>query len=168
MLGVVTSPYLHMYSDASKAGLGATFGKNWIQAEFPPQWRTKLTSSELHISFLELFPLYVMTCMFGSKIANTNIIFHSDNSGVVAVVNKQSSRDQLLMSLIRPLVLKLIEFNINLKCKHIQGLKNVLCDRISRFQVTPELLHSYGMHTQPTPIPHHLHPISFVLPGLGT
>ena len=161
MLGTVDSPVLHMYSDASKQGFGATFGSSWIQAAFPVRWQHMLTDSDIHISFLELYPVLVLLTMFGHKIQNANILFHSDNEGVVSVLNKQSSKDPLLMSLIRPLVLTLIGFNINLKLEHIPGLENVLSDAISRFQITPRLLAEHAMHPTSTPIPSHLLPHNF-------
>ena len=62
------------------------------------------------------------------------------------------------MSLVRPLVLTLIGFNLNLKLENIPGLKNGLSDVISRFQLTPRLLVQHPMHPTSTPIPSHLLP----------
>ena len=102
--------------------------------------------------------------MFGHLIRNSNILFYSDNSVVTAILNSQSSKDKVLMSIVRPLVLTLVTNNINLRSEHIPGLLNVLPDRISRFQVTPALLEKHNMDPTPTPIPTHLRPENFI-PG---
>ena len=148
---------LHMWSDASKLGFGATYGTQWMQSKWPDSW------AKLNIALLEIFPILVLVASFGPKIQNSKILFHCDNSAVVAIVNKQTSTDKLIMKVVRPLVLLLLEYNINLKTEHIPGVNNVLADSISRFQVHPALLHQYGMQHSPTPIPPHVRPENFSL-----
>ena len=152
---IAHSDEINMCSDASKSGFGACYGTNWIQAPYPESWQ------QFHITVLELFPIYVMINVFGNKMRNSNILFMCDNKAVVDIVNKQSSKDKTAMSIIRPLVLSLIKFNINLRCKHIPGILNVLPDRISRFQVSDALLNNHGMNQKPTCIPDHLLPECF-------
>jgi len=142
----------NMCSDASKLGFGATFGHYWLQCTYPENW------SSMHISVLELFPIYVMMCMFGERMTNSNIMFYSDNEGVVHIINSQSSKHPFIMSIIRSLILCLIVNNIYLRAKHIPGKNNTLCDMISRYQITPEILANYGMSPVPTIIPPHLLP----------
>ena len=154
-LSNVTSSQIHMCADASKIGFGATYGKSWIQSAWPEQWKS------LHISFLEMFPIYVCLHMFAHKLKNSSILFYSDNMGVVHIINNQSSKCHYIMQLIRPLVLTLLHHNIQLKAAHIPGVDNTLCDSISRFQVTPALLQQYGVHPQPTKLPTHLQPSNF-------
>jgi len=67
------------------------------------------------------------------------------------------------MALLRPIILLILKFDINLKAKHIPGLHNVLCDRLSRFQVSKALLDSYNMNHSPTPVPQHLRPHNLIL-----
>jgi len=168
LLGILDSPQLHLFSDSSKLGFGATYGNRWIQAPFPDDWKHKLVNYHLHIPFLEMYPILVAMSMFGEELKNTNVLFHSDNLAVVKVLNKQSSKDKDLMSLVRPLVLTLIKYNISLKSKHIPGLKNILCDAISRFQVTPQMLARYSMRSQPEQIPFSLLPNNFTLQSKKT
>ena len=78
-------------------------------------------------------------------------------------MNKQSSTNKIIMSIVRPLVLLLMRHNIMLKSKHIPGLKNVLCDLISRFQATPEVLSRYGMNMKPEEVPNRLKCSNFKL-----
>ena len=154
-LNIVESTAINMVSDASKQGFGACYGKQWIQSTYPLQWQ------QYHITVLELYPIYVMINMFGHLLKNSTIIFHCDNEAVTNIINKLTSKDNNIMAIIRPLVLQLIHHNIHLRSKHIPGIFNVLPDRISRFQVTPQLLISHGMNLQPTHIPTHLKPDHF-------
>ena len=156
-LPVNDSLTLHMYSDASKLGFGATFGSEWIQSTWPENWKV------LNIALLELFPIYVMINMFGMKLTNSKILFHCDNIAVVSIVNNQTSKDKLIMKLVRPLVLLLLQFNINFKAVHIAGVKNVLADAISRYQVDNKMLEMYGMQEKPLDIPETLKRTNFQL-----
>ncbi len=147
---------INMCSDASKFAFGATFRNEWIQATYPPAW------SNLHITILELYPIFVMISMFGHKLRNANIRFYSDNMGVVYIINNQSSSNSIIMGIVRPLILQLIKCNIFLRCIHIPGVHNIICDKISRFQITIEDLHKMHMSPLPTNIPDRLLPENFV------
>ena len=65
------------------------------------------------------------------------------------------------MAILRPFVLLLLNYNVNLKAVHIPGSSYILCDAMSRMQETPQLLTQYGMQPHTAPIPHHLLPESF-------
>lgn len=148
---------INMASDASKLGLGACFGSSWIQAPFPPSWQ------QLHITILELYPVFLMIAVFGHKLKNHNITFYCDNTGVTDIINKQSSPNKTVMSIVRALVLLLVEYNIDLRCKHIPGKFNIIPDTISRFQVTTKWLRENNLKPTATPIPKHLQPGIFTL-----
>ena len=154
-LSIVNSSQIKLCADASKTGFGATYGRSWIQGTWPTKWKT------LHISFLEMYPIYITISLFAPKLQNSSITFYSDNIGVVQILNKQSSKCHYLMQLVRPLVLILLHNNIHLKSLHIPGVENNLCDAISRSQVTPSLLRQYGVNLHPTPLPQHLLPENF-------
>ena len=53
------------------------------------------------------------------------------------------------MAILRKLVLTLMQFNVSMHSEHIPGINNVLADRISRLQVTEQLLARYGMRLKP-------------------
>ena len=156
-LHITPSDAINMASDASKLGFGAVYGKKWLQAAYPTSWQ------DFHITVLELYPILVMINVFGHLMKNSSILFHCDNSAVVAIINKQSSRDKLVMAFVRPLVLLLILHNIHLRSVHIPGVLNILPDKISRFQTTPSLLQDFGMDPRPTTIPKALLPENFTL-----
>ena len=156
-LQIAHSSAINMISDASKQGFGACFGKHWIQASYPTEWH------QHHITVLEFYPIYVLINMFGHLLKNSTILYQCDNEAVTVIINKLTSKNKTVMQILRPLVLLLIKHNIHLKSQHISGINNILSDRISRFQVTNQLLDHYGMNPQPTPIPKHLRPDHFNL-----
>ena len=160
-LGVLPSTHLNMGADASKKGYGAVFGSSWVQERYPDHVQSMFMNRELGITTLELFPIYVLVGMFGPKVKNTYVLFHSDNEGVVEVLNKQSSPNAIIMRIVRPLVLLLIKYNIMLRSKHVPGMDNTLCDQISRFQVTDPFLANHGMKPEPEVIPAHLQSANF-------
>ena len=156
-LGLIASDAIHMASDASHKGLGARYGSKWIQARYPPHW------IQFHITVLELYPIFLLISMFGHLMKNNNIMYACDNSAVVEILNRQSSRNKICMQIIRPLTLLLIEHNINLKAEHIAGKLNIIPDLISRFQITAQHLREQNMNLEPTPVPQHLLPEHYKL-----
>ena len=151
------SETINLCTDASKAGFGGTFGSSWVQGKYPPAWQ------ELNIAVLELFPIYLLISIFGHKLRNSHVTFLCDNQAVTVIINKQTSKDPTIMSILRPLVLLLLQHNIYFRATHLPGRLNELCDKISRNQVSKELLQQYGMMPSPTPIPEALQPGNFVL-----
>jgi hypothetical protein len=101
--------------------------------------------------------------MFGSQLTNLSVLHCTDNEGLIPIINKQSTSSKFIMKIVRQLVLKLIHFNISLYAKHVPGKTHILCDRISRFQETPQLLQEYNMNPRPLKIPRDLIPSNFKL-----
>ncbi len=91
--------------------------------------------------------------VFGHKLGNSRILFHCDNITIVQIINKQSSKDNRIMSLLRPLGLALLKYNISFHCEHFSSEDNDLADVISRFQETDQLLHATGLCLTKTHIP---------------
>jgi len=159
---IVTGQHFNMGADAAKTGYGATFGTHWVQERFPQTWLHLFDDKLLGISFLEFFPIYVLISLYGHQVQDSTVTFHSDNQGVVDIINSQTSSSNNIMLFLRPLVLLLMQYNISLRSKHIPGYKNVLCDKISRYQVTQSLLDQYGLQHQKDTIPQHLMTQAFV------
>ena len=91
--------------------------------------------------------------------ANSRILFFTDNEALVHVINEQSCRDKALMFFVRKLVRVCLSHNVCFKAKHIPGLQNKLADALSRLQLqTFKQLAPAYMHQLPTEIPLHLQP----------
>ena len=154
---IADSSTVHFYSDASKSAFGATYGSYWIQGKWPTDWQRE------DITVLELYPIFLAINIFKLKLTNAHIVFHCDNTAVVTIINKQTSKHKGVMHIIRPMVLTLLTHNVTFQAQHIPGVENRLCDSISRLRVTAEMLRHYGMQGQPTHIPEHLEPRNFKL-----
>ena len=142
----LSSADLHMYSDSSLSGYGATLGSHFVVGTFPASW------GGVDIQTLELFPILGLVLTFADQLAGKSIVMHCDNLGLVHMLNKQTSKSVSVMTLLRPLVLSLLKNNILVKAIHIPGVENSLCDLLSRQRAGPEVLRLYGMDDHPTPL----------------
>ena len=95
------SESLNMYTDASNLGFGGIFGCQWFNG-----W---LDDSMMrhHINIKELFPIVIALEYWGNLLRNKSVLFFSDNTTVVAVINKQTSPNTTMMVLVRRLVFKI-------------------------------------------------------------
>ena len=103
------------------------------------------------------FPIYVMVELFAERLANKAIWLITDNEALVWTINKQSSKNKYVMRLLRPMVLVLMRNNITFSAEHIQGKRNLFCDKLSRFQVPEEMLVNPSPWKR-LPLPRHLQP----------
>ena len=121
---------LDLYTDAAASkGYGAIFGKYWFGGAFPPGWK------DFNITFLELFPIVLAVHIWGSHMSNRRVLFFTDNSALVDIINKQTSKHKSVMVLLRDLVLSCLSYNILFRAQHVPGLQKSQADNISRFQV---------------------------------
>ena len=81
-------------------------GKHWFYGPFPIAWHS------LNISFLELFPITLAVHIWGATMANSCVLFFTDNAALVDIINKQTSKHKQVMILIRDLVLSCLKYNI--------------------------------------------------------
>jgi len=88
------------------------------------------------MSFLEMVPVVLALYLWADKLSNKKILFHIDNLALVSILNKRSSKDKLIMKLIRPFVLLTMLNNVQFRTVHIEGVKNDIADSISRFQMS--------------------------------
>ncbi len=144
---IIESNSINLYTDASRLGFGSTFGSSWVQWGWPEDW------SDLNIAVLELYPILLLLQMFGQKIANSNLLLHCDNMGIVEVIDKQTSHSRQIMTLLRPLILILLKFNIRFRCQHLMPTESNVADAISRFQESAALLWGAGLNPNRLDIP---------------
>ena len=87
---------------------------------------------------------------------------------VTEIIKDCMSKDKILLFFMREITLKMLEHNIDLRAEHVPGVKNVLCDKISRLQVTTELLATHNMNKCPDTVPHRLRPTKSLLDQIQT
>lgn len=140
-----TSTKMHLYTDAAGSiGFGAIMNTKWFYGEWP------VAMKEYNITFKELFPIVLAVEIWGSSFKNRCVLFHSDNYAVVHIINKQTSKDTLIMKLVRRLVVASMKFNILMKAEHIPGHFNILADLLSRFQIQQFRARAPYMNREPT------------------
>lgn len=153
---LVSSIALHLYTDAAKSlGYGAIYGSSWLYGLFPREWQS------LNITFLELYPIVLAVHIWGHLWENHSIIFHTDNEGLVSILNSKTSRDTDIMCLVRALVLECMKHNILFRSMFVRGSDNTLADCLSRQQVEKFKALSPNSNPQPTAVPPSLEPVEF-------
>lgn len=144
----LSSDTLQLFTDAaSTVGFGAVYGNKWFNGSFLDNWKN------FHISILEFYPILLAVRVWGSLWKNHSILFFTDNEALVSVINKQTSKDNILLTMVRWLVLQCLRNNILFKAKHIPGKKNVLADSLSRLQMSRFRDLAPSAQVDPSPIP---------------
>ena len=87
---------------------------------------------QVDIGVLELVAVVVPIQVWAYHLANSCVMVRSDNSGVVASLNAQSSRSPLAMRWLRHLFLIAMRHNILLRALHVPGVRNTAPDALSR------------------------------------
>jgi hypothetical protein len=124
-----SSDTLNLYSHASGSAYAAVLGCQWFQGSFPDSWL------DVNIAVKELLPIVLSVRIWPSLLENKRILFLTDNEAIVPVINKLTSKNHLLMKLIRQLAILTLSLNISCRAKHIPGKTNVIADLLSRQQV---------------------------------
>ena len=134
---------MSLYTDVSGAKRYATvLCSKW----FANAWSEELLGCQIAIQ--ELFPIALSIEIWGHTLSNSKVLFLSDNLSVVHTIYKQTSKDEILMRLVRRRVLGALSFNIFLEKKQIPEKYNTMSEYLShlKFQkalpVVPWLNHS--------------------------
>ena len=93
------------------------------------------TRGRKHVTFLEFFPIVIALRIWGPLMANSCVIFNTDNAALVDIMNHHTSKNKFMMILVRDLVLTSLRHNIMFRARHIQGVHNTPADYISGFPV---------------------------------
>ena len=153
----ITSEQINLYTDSCPQGFGGTFKNHYFLGQFPPTWQ------QFNICVLELYPILLALQLYASHMANSHIVIYSDNIAVVHVLNKKTTKQTQMLTLLRQLVLHCLKFNILFTSKHISGKLNILPDALSRSIHTSQMLQEQRMNPEPTKIPGSLLPMSYNL-----
>ena len=121
----------HIYSDAAQSlGCGAFFDGHWFSIPWPSEWW-----KHQNITLLELTPIVLAVESWCRYLKNSYVILHTDNEALHYCINKQTSKEPLVMSLIRRLVIAGLQSNIQIRAEFVPGTSNSLADALSRLQV---------------------------------
>lgn len=70
------------------------FNGQWLQWQWPSNW------GSIDIMIKEMVPVVLSCVVWGLQLAKSRVLFQCDNTGVVAAVNKGSSKVVLAMQLL--------------------------------------------------------------------
>lgn len=135
------------FSDASGWGYAAMFGSKWFQAAWPSAW------VNVHINVKEFVPIVIALQVWGQQWSNSRLQFFCDNQAVVEVFNRSSSKDPLMLALLRYLMLFSLRFKLIFTATHLPGRPNVIADHLSRSQASADFLMQHNLDLQQQAIP---------------
>ena len=118
---------IQLFRDASNEGWGAHLEQSSTQGLWSPQ------EKGLHINVLELKAVFLALRHFKDQCQDQTVLVATDNSTVVAYINKQGGTHSAEMcALLWRIMTWCHHFHIILKARHIPGCLNVMADLLSR------------------------------------
>ena len=141
---VSSHPEFHAQTDASGTwGCAAVLGSQWLQWQWPPEWY------EIGIMAKELVPIIFTCIVWGPRLSRHHINFQCDNGNLVIAINKGSSKDKLVMHLLRSLSFFVAHFDIYITASHLRTWCNKCNGRspLSWLHVSSLRSHSYPCTT---------------------
>ena len=118
---------IQLFTDASNEGWGA----HLEQTSAKGLWSDR--EKRLHINILELKAVSLALQRFKDQCQNQTVLVTTDNSTVVAYINKQGGTHLAEMcALLWKIITWCHRYQITLKARHILGCLNVMADLLSR------------------------------------
>ena len=122
---------LQVFTDASEEGWGAHLNN------FTARGSWSLPESKFHINYLELKAVFLALKEFKHHCSNKVVLVATDNTTVVAYINKQGGmRSGSLCALLWRILTWCSNNKVILKARHIPGRLNVIADKLSRLGQT--------------------------------
>ena len=141
---------MNVFTDASGTfGCGVLWGNLWLQGQWPVEWES------VNIMVKEVVPVVLACTMWGSHWSGHHVQFHIDNSSVVQVIKKGSSKEPrgVVMHLLRCLSFFSAYYKFTLTTCHVAGIHNTIADGISRNILSCVYSQVPTLSAEPTPIP---------------
>ena len=99
-------------------------GLNWFQGKWSDCWLGQ------SITLLELCSIMVVNEVWSHELQNKQLSLQTDNMALVSVLQKRTSKESLVVQLIRRLALCCLQSSLVLSARHMPGVENS-----SRFQM---------------------------------
>lgn len=132
-----TRPVTDIHTDACSIALGAAFRGDWfysnLLADHPDL-------AQMHINFKEAICVVLALERWAPVLRNKTVHIHCDNTAAVAMINKGTTANKVMMTYLRHLFWLSATFNFRLKVFHVPGALNVLADCISRLHMAEHLM----------------------------
>ena len=153
----VSNDELHLFSDSAGGegfGFGVYYLGRWASGKWPQDWHTEGLTAD--ITFLEIFPIWVALKLWGKDLMRQRVCFNCDNKAVVDIINKMTSKNDKVMTVLRLITLACMRNNLVIKAKHVPGVDNKICDALSRFQMDRFRTVAPQAEIHPTPLPQYV------------
>lgn len=149
MLRNVQLPYAFtIYTDASGSwGCGAFMVGQWLQWKWSSKWAFQ------GIMAKELVPIVLSCIVWGPQLSKQSVLILCDNLSLVNAVNKGTSKDPLVMHLLRCLWFFTAYFDVALTANHIPGASNTTADQLSRNSMPSFFALNPDASRAPIPLP---------------
>ena len=144
-------PIADVETDASQDAVGSYFRGDWEYSFLPAD---APLVAPLHINIKEAFAIYLAVRRWGPQWANHHVIIHCDNQAAVAMINKGTTANPIVMSWLRHLFWLSAIHNFRLTAVYVPGIDNIRADRISRMHNGVALLQLYSEFCRYTPSHH--------------
>ena len=125
-----TSAECHLFTNASEVGFSCYFQGHWCQGKFPgAHFQDRLMS----INWRELHTLTMALAIWGNWFKGKRILVHCDNTSIMQIMAKCSSKSKFMMVLVHSLTMFSMQYNFDLCLQHILRVDNGVADALSRF-----------------------------------
>ena len=126
------------YTDASGTWVcAALFGSQWLQWQWPREW------SDVGIIPKELIPILFTCIAWGAQLSKHHVNFQCNNESLIIAINKGSSKDKLVIHLLRCLWFFVAHFDIQITATYLPGTLNITADHLSRGNLIQAFLATY-------------------------
>ena len=134
-------PIADVETDASNEAVGFYFRGDWAYSFLPAD---APDIAPLHINFMEAFAIFLAARRWASLWANHHVIVKCDNQAAVAMINKGTTANPIVMTWLRDLFWMSAIHNFRITAVYIPGVDNIRADRISHMHNGPALLELYS------------------------
>ncbi len=142
---------------SSKIGYGIAYGTQWCYGQWPVSWQN------YHINVLEMYPILAGVVTFSKAMTNSTIHIYTDNTTIMNIINRQSTKNKQIMHLVRQLVLSCLKYNIRFHAFYVHTNSNI-ADDLSRVKIKQFLQTNPHMEHTPVQIPRYILPDNITLP----
>ena len=122
-------PITDLQTDACASGLGAFFKGDWFYSNLLVDAQPL---AHLHINFKEALCVVFAAQRWASSWCNKTVFVYCDNTAAVAMINKGSTRNPVMMTYLRHLFWLSATYNFRVRAVHIAGKLNTTADHVSR------------------------------------
>ena len=143
---------LSLFTDAAASyGFGIVCGLSWVSFEWPVNFVYSKS-----ITFLEFIPIVVSVFLFSDVLSGRKVVFNTDNEALVSILNKRTSPNAFILSLLRKFVILCVRFDIEFKALFVRGIENSAADALSRGLLDRFRILKPDANPDPVLVPHSL------------